>query len=270
MGTIITLTTDFGLSDEYVGVMKGVILSRAPDARIVDLTHAVPPQDIRLAAYIIAAAHKYFPANTLHVIVVDPGVGSNRRIILLQAKGRLFLAPDNGVLTLLLSEKNFQAAFEVTCNHLFLSPVSDTFHGRDIFAPVAAHLAAGLPPEKVGPSLARKELTTLPLPKVHIDSTNNTVSGNVIGIDHFGNLITNIHQEDYRKLPPALLDKKISVVIGNTTIPGIHTSYAIAPPGTLLALFGSRGYLEIACNLGNAAQHLNAAQDDTVTLTFTS
>lgn len=267
MGTIITLTTDFGLSDEYVGVMKGVILAHTPDARIVDLTHNIPPQDIRFAAYIIASAHNYFPANTLHVIVVDPGVGSNRRIVLLQAKSQLFLAPDNGVLSLLLSEKRFQAAFEVTCDHLFLSPVSDTFHGRDIFAPVAAHLAAGMPPEEVGSPLACKNLTRLPLPKVHIDSTSKSLSGAVIGIDHFGNLITNIHQEDYRKLPAVLRDKKISVEIRDTTIPGIHTSYALVLPGELLAIFGSRGYLEIACNQGNAAQHLNAVLNDTVTLT---
>ncbi|MCK5339801.1 MAG: SAM-dependent chlorinase/fluorinase, partial [Desulfobulbaceae bacterium] len=146
----ITLTTDFGVTDEYVGVMKGVIRSIAPDVPVIDITHAIGPQNIRHGAYIIHAAFAYFPENSLHMIIVDPGVGSDRRIILARISGHLFLAPDNGILSLLLEKETYEAAYEVTCDHLFLSPLSNTFHGRDIFAPVAAHLTGSIAPHEVG------------------------------------------------------------------------------------------------------------------------
>ncbi|MDH3392872.1 MAG: SAM-dependent chlorinase/fluorinase, partial [Desulfobulbaceae bacterium] len=148
MSRIITLTTDFGLTDEYVGVMKGVILSLSPAARIIDLSHGVEPQNITQAAYLINSGSLYFPDNTLHIVVVDPGVGSKRRLILVGARQQLFLAPDNGVLSLLLGDESFDFAYEIANTELFGKSVSKTFHGRDILAPVAAHLSTGIPPEE--------------------------------------------------------------------------------------------------------------------------
>ncbi|MFP3983577.1 MAG: S-adenosyl-l-methionine hydroxide adenosyltransferase family protein [Desulfurivibrionaceae bacterium] len=162
--TLITLTTDFGLSDEYVGVMKGVILSRCPQARIVDLSHGIRPQDVRGAAYTIEASFPYFPEGTIHVVVVDPGVGSSREIIALQTGGHTFLAPDNGVLSLVLPRAD--KIFKVTAGDLFLPRQGDTFHGRDIFAPLAAHLACGLSPDRLGPRLEESGiLSTWPYPR---------------------------------------------------------------------------------------------------------
>lgn len=264
MNRVITLTTDFGLTDEYVGVMKGVILGRASGARIVDLTHGIGHQDIRQAAYIVHAAYRHFPAETVHVIVVDPGVGSMRRIILLATEKHLFLAPDNGVLTLLLEDKTAQA-YEVGCAHLYKQPLSTTFHGRDIFAPVAAALANGMPPAETGNMLPISELTALRLPQVAIDPGPQTIQGAVVLIDHFGNLMTNIHRDAVGRL--FRTTDKITVSIRQHAIHGLATSYSAAPAGALLALFGSRGYVEIAINGGNAAEQLDFSMDDIVRIT---
>ncbi|MEJ2033483.1 MAG: SAM-dependent chlorinase/fluorinase [Deltaproteobacteria bacterium] len=250
-----TNTTDFGLADEYVGVMKGVILSRLPTARIVDLTHQIPPQDLRRTAYLIEAARPYFPAGTLHVLVVDPGVGTSRRLILVAAAGQLFLAPDNGILTLPI-RAGFETAYEVECCELFLEPGSTTFHGRDILAPVAAELAKGLAPAAVGRPLSREELVSLPLASVVIDPAGTGVAGEVVSIDHFGNLLTNIPCDALRQAggPPPF--SEIVIRIGETMIAGVASSYGTVAPGELLALFGSRGLLEISVNQGSAAREL--------------
>ncbi|MEA3546141.1 MAG: SAM-dependent chlorinase/fluorinase [Thermodesulfobacteriota bacterium] len=258
MAQIITLTTDFGLEDEYVGVMKGVILSRAPGARIVDLTHGIKAQDVRQAAFVIHSASQYFPQGTVHTVVVDPGVGGQRKIILLTAGNQLFLAPDNGVLSLVLQRDS--RIYEATNNSLFPPSVSRTFHGRDIFAPLAAALVNGLDPAKVGPGLTDKEITLLPLSEVRI--SEREVVGSVIAIDHFGNLITNIH----RSMLPGDLSR-VSVKIG-TLVAGVRACYEDVSEAGLLALFGSRDCLEIAVNCGNAAMLLESSIDDEIVVTW--
>lgn len=260
---IITLTTDFGLTDEYVGVMQGVIAGRAPQARIIDLCHAVPPQDIRHAAYLIQASWRYFPPAALHVVVVDPGVGTKRRIVLLATDHGRFLAPDNGVLTLLLDQPNCQA-HAVTNPAFFLTPASSTFHGRDLFAPVAAALATGTSPDSLGPSIAPSELARLPMPEPRVAITAGTVDGEVMAIDHFGNLITNLTRDHLA--PLADRPEQLLVQLAGKPLGAIRKAYADAAPGEALALFGSRDTLEIAINQGHAAHRLGATVGSRVRL----
>ena len=259
---IITLTTDFGTSDEYVGVMKGVILARAPQVRLVDLTHQVPPQDVDRAAAILAAAFPYFPAGTLHLAVVDPGVGSDRDIVLVSADGQRFLAPNNGLLTPLLGQDIFESARAVQCDHLFLKPLSHTFHGRDIMAPVAAALACGINPDEVGRSLSRAELITRNRTEPLLDPVKKKLAGVIIGADRFGNLTTNITVADLAGLMPGDYDRsgqnEFTVTIRDTAINGLVTAYAQAQPGQLLCLINSRGVLEIAARQASAAVILKA------------
>ena len=264
MDRIITLTTDFGLTDEYVGVMKGVILSRRPSARIVDLTHNIGRHDILQAAYVIYSSYRYFPESTIHIVVVDPGVGSDRRIVLVSAKNHLFLVPDNGLLSLFLINKYVDAAYEVNCDHLFLKPLSNTFHGRDIFAPVAAQLAGDFPPEQVGNGIDPDKLVILSMPEVRIDPAKGRITGTVLRTDSFGNLMTNIHRDDVSQLFPNDLEHSVSIRINERTIKGIRTSYAASSTGSLLALFGSRDFMEISVNRGNAAEALKAMPDNKI------
>jgi S-adenosyl-L-methionine hydrolase (adenosine-forming) len=265
MNRLITLLTDFGLEDEYVGVMKGVILSRFPAARIIDLCHGVAPQDLRRAAYLLESSRPYFPAATLHVVVVDPGVGTGRRLVLMEAGGQLLLAPDNGVLTL-PARSGFTAAFEVSCRELFLPNVSRTFHGRDIFAPVAAELAKGMAPAAVGRRLSREELVLLPLAEAEIDPSGTAITGEVVDIDRFGNLLTNIHLNAYQELAGGLPPATAIVLLRGRMINGLSPAYGAVPPGTLLAIFGSRNYLEIATNQGNAARELEIGRGERIVL----
>jgi S-adenosylmethionine hydrolase len=189
--SIITLLTDFGLDDEYVGVMKGVILSINPAAVIVDITHRVEPQGILQAAFLIRSAWRFFPERTIHVIVVDPGVGGSREILAYESNRQVFIAPDNGVLTLLLDETAADKAVCVRNSDYFLKPVSRTFHGRDVFAPVAAHLSRGTALTELGPAQDLKKILRLKVPKAFIDAAGAIV-GSIVSIDRFGNLITNI------------------------------------------------------------------------------
>ncbi len=263
MSGIITLTTDFGLEDEYAGVMKGVILARAPEATVVDLSHAIERQNIRQAALLIESAHRYFPAGTVHLVVVDPGVGGDRKLIVLQAAGQLFLAPDNGVLGLLLEPENFQGAHELQCPQFYVAPLSSTFHGRDILAPVAAQLVRGLDPAATGPAVERQKLKKLRFAAAKIDSHQAVIAGEVTGKDHFGNLRTNIDAESLH----CLFGKEIRAVrvsLQNEILAGIQETFGDKAPGELLAIIGSRGVLEIAVNLGNAADLLNAVIGDEV------
>jgi S-adenosylmethionine hydrolase len=265
MGRIVTLITDFGLADEYVGVMKGVILARAPEARIVDISHAVPRHDILRAALFLQSAYSFFPKGSVHLIVVDPGVGTNRRLVLLKADGHLFLAPDNGIFSLLLEADCFEAAYEIQCEQYYLVPVSRTFHGRDILAPVAAHLVGGLEPAEVGPAVLRSSLSNLKVARVIVNQRRNMITGQVVAQDHFGNLLTNITEENIRNIQA---DKDIPpvVTIKNKTITGIVLSYAHRDYGELLAVIGSRGFLEISVNRGNAAASLGAEIGEAVTV----
>lgn len=272
MTDIITLTTDFGLADEYVGVLKGVILGRAPRVRIVDISHDIPGQDIRRAAAMLSASYPYFPRGTIHLVVVDPGVGSARRIILVAADGHFFLAPDNGILTAMLAPALFEAAFAVNCRELFLQPVSNTFHGRDIMAPVAAALASGIQPTEVGPPLDCQKIVRLPEATVETDSIAGTITGSVTSVDHFGNLRTNISLSDFMGLCAGSgIDPEnpaVSITIKDHTIHGLKSSYSATPPGGLLALFGSRNCLEIAANMAEAARILNAGIGNTVVVSL--
>jgi S-adenosylmethionine hydrolase len=265
MSKIITLTTDFGLEDEYVGVMKGVILARAPQSTIVDLSHAINRQNIRQAALLIKSAYRFFPEKTIHLVVVDPGVGSDRRFILLQAEEHIFLGPDNGVLGLLLESEHFRIAYEVQCEQYYLKPVSSTFHGRDILAPVAAHLAAGLDPASVGPVIRRQSLKIITFAEAVIDRGNDTITGEVTGSDHFGNLQTNIKASSLNNLYGNKISR-IIVSVREETIVGVQTAYAHRAQGEILAIISSRGVLEIAVNLGNAEKFLGADIGDKVTV----
>jgi len=258
MAAIITLTTDFGLNDEYVGVMKGVILSRCPDAVLVDLTHNIGKQDLRQAAYVIPAAVPYFPSGTVHVIVVDPWVGTNRRILLVKSGGHFFLAPDNGILTLVLGQDRGAECYEVDCPDLYLKPVSNTFHGRDIFAPVAAALAGGADISALGRPVPAAAVERLDLPGIMVDRQRRSIRGEVVRVDHFGNLVSNIHRQSVAGVAGGEDFSQMVISVCGQRIEGMADSYAAVPPRSLLAIFGSRGYLEIALNQGSAAEQLNA------------
>ncbi|MEJ2689970.1 MAG: SAM-dependent chlorinase/fluorinase, partial [Deltaproteobacteria bacterium] len=262
--SVISLTTDFGLSDEYVGVMKAVMLRHAPLPPIVDLCHHIGPQNILQAAFLLSDSFRYFPDSTLHVVVVDPGVGTDRKILLVKACGHFFLAPDNGVLSFLPLQDISTAIRQVTNRDLFLCPLSNTFHGRDIFAPVAGALGAGMSPAAVGPQITGDTVRRIALPAPELAAAGKSLTGVVIGVDHFGNLRTNIHHRDLASL--ASEPDNIQVRIGGASIVGLSASYGDHRPGSLVALIGSRGYLEIALSNGNAGRHLgvNAGQSVTV------
>ena len=256
---VITLMTDFGTSDHYVGVMKGVILNINPQVQIVDVTHAIPPQDVSGAAFLIDSAYRYFPTGTIHVIVVDPGVGSERRAIVCQTETAYFVCPDNGILTHILRDEERIHTVAVENSAYFLSQVSNTFHGRDIFAPVAAHLSRGVPIDKLGSPVAQP--VQLPIPKPQL--TDKAIIGQVIWIDSFGNLVTNISHEILQ-----VLEGRDNVVIhaGSAEIDHLNRSYTESAVGEALAIVGSFNRLEISINQGNAAQVLGLKRGDTITI----
>lgn len=260
---LITLLTDFGVDDEYVGVMKGVILSINPSAIIVDITHSLDPQDIEQASYLIKSSYRFFPEKTIHIIVIDPGVGTGRAIIAFKMMGHIFLAPDNGVLAPLMDDGDMETLVSVENPDFFLEPVSTTFHGRDIFAPVAAHLSNGVGIGKLGPPMEKASIVQLFVRKPYISDKGELV-GFVISIDRFGNLITNIDIKSIKKLLGPRIDKKIKIHIGNKQIVSLSENYEKACPQTPLAIIGSRGYLEIAVNCGNAKKYFMAKKGDTI------
>lgn len=245
---IITLLTDFGTQDIYVGVMKGVILSICPQARLVDLSHAVPPQSVAIGAWFLRAAVEYFPAGTVHLAVVDPGVGSERAPIAVVTERGHLVGPDNGLLHAAAQALGIREVRALENAELFRRPVSQTFHGRDIFAPVAAHLAAGMSPEGLGTALPG--LAALPSPAPRREQ--NSIHGEVIFADRFGNLITNVPAELVAQLSPA----GASVDAGTVSGLPIVAAYAAVPPGSALALIGSWGLLEVAVRDGSAAEQL--------------
>ena len=253
---IITLLTDFGLEDEYAGVMKGVILSINPTATVVDLCHLIPPGDVERAGWLLTWSWEFFPKGTVHVVVVDPGVGSSRKILCLPYKGHLFLAPDNGVLSPLLKDagRHLQA-FWVKNKSLFLPQVSNTFHGRDIFAPVAAHLAGGLAPRLLGPRLHSFKRLPVSLPS----RRKKGLVGQVIQWDRFGNAVTNLPGQLLRRL-----NGGFEIRVREHRIRGLQRSYSSASEGEPLAIVGSRGFLEIAVNGGSVARDLGLSIGDTV------
>src|SRR2546427_3221987 len=244
---IITLTTDFGSADPFVGIMKGVILGIAPNTQLVDITHDIRAYDVLEPAFIIDSAYRYFPDATVHVVVVDPGVGSARRPIAARANGHIFVAPDNGVLSCVLQSDPTASAPSVhwiNNRSLFLNSVSQTFHGRDIFAPVAAHLARGTPIESVGPRIVDFMRKAPSKPNV----LDGKLIGQVLRIDKFGNIITNLRRQD--------LPAEFSIHVASLVITRLCSSFSEADPGEYFAIEGSTGYIELALNQGSAAAAL--------------
>ena len=271
MGAIITLTTDFGLTDAYVAAMKGVILGINPEAKLIDICHSIQPQNMAQAAFVLSTAYPFFPRRTIHVVVVDPGVGTKRRAIILRTSSADFVAPDNGVLSYVIQEfsakpaegdSTFQQrelepgveAVVITKPQFWRTPVSSTFHGRDIFAPVAALLSLGFPPIDFGEAIS--SVTMLPLPRPY-QALDGSLVGHILHIDSFGNLITNIKSDN---LPQA--KQAVTIEVGNQLIPGLSHTYAEGRG--LLALIGSSGYLEIAVKGGSAHALLDTKVGDEV------
>ena len=260
--SIITLTTDFGASDGYVGTMKGVILSIAPDAALVDITHEIAPQNIRQAADVLHAAAPYFPRGTIHLAVVDPGVGSARRALAVRTSQGLLVGPDNGLFTPFLTDEPDAECRAITNAKYMLPHVSATFHGRDVFAPVAAHLANGADLADLGPRITDPVMFAVPLPTQQPDGS---WLGCVLYADHFGNLITSVTEGLLQQLISGGRHS-VEIVIGQQRISGIRRTFAEGVPGELVALLGSSGHLEIAVTNGNAARALNIGPDSPVTL----
>jgi hypothetical protein len=251
--TVITLTTDFGTDDAYVAVMKGVILGINPKATIVDICHTVRPQNITQAAYILSTAANYFPEGTIHVAVIDPGVGTKRRAVLLVGPKSYYIGPDNGVFSYVASQSASRMhAFELTNERYWLNPVSHTFHGGDIFAPAAAHLSLGVAPHELGSPITSLSGVTLSRPYHHEDGT---LIGKVIHIDHFGNLITDIMKSDMPKT-------RVFVEVFGHIIDDVSTSYE--DEEGLLAILGSDDRLEVSITKGSAASYLRAKIGDEV------
>jgi S-adenosylmethionine hydrolase len=263
--SIITLLTDFGSEDAYVGVMKGVILSVNSSAKIIDISHAVDPQDLIEAAYLIKSCYRYFPEHTVHIVVVDPGVGSDRAIVALEMMGHVFLAPNNGVLTLLMDEGEIDAVVRVENTHYFLNSISQTFHGRDIFAPVGAHLSKGIDINNLGATLDPQDFVSLDIPKPHISNRDELI-GTIVSIDRFGNCISNIDGDCLKKFAGKNTEKGFEIKTGKNIITSLSQRYADVEPESSLAIFGSFGYLELALNCGNASRRLKIKKGDAITL----
>jgi S-adenosyl-L-methionine hydrolase (adenosine-forming) len=255
---IITLLSDFGLSDVYVGVMKGAIAQINPALTTIDLTHLIPPQDIAAARFSLMDAYRYFPEGTVHVAVVDPGVGSARRGIALQLDSGFLVGPDNGLFSGVLSQTNVITAVELTNSHYWRAATpSTTFHGRDIFAPVGAHLASGVPIEVLGDAIAPETLVQLKLPERLL--TDRGIAGCIQYIDRFGNLVTNIPAADVRgKTWSVAVAESSPQTLHQRTIPSSQT-YSDRPLGEAVALIGSHGWVEIAVNGGSAKSQLQMA-----------
>jgi S-adenosylmethionine hydrolase len=256
---VITLLTDFGSSDHYVGAMKGILLGICPDAQIVDISHEIAPYAITEAAFTLSQAWTCFPDGTVHLVVVDPGVGSARRPLLVEAAGHRFVAPDNGVLTMLYDAVPAHEVREITASRYFRQPVSLTFHGRDIFAPIAAHLANGLAPMEVGTRIGDYQRFSFAKPA---QTGPNTWTGTILKADRFGNLITNFHSETWRQL----MNEPFEMRVGMRPVSRMASNYAEMPAGEPFVIAGSAGFLEVSVNRESAAKALGAASGDRLEL----
>lgn len=255
---IFTLLTDFGTRDGYVAAMKGVILGICPEAQLVDISHEVPPQDVRTAAFVLFTVYQHFPPGTIHIAVVDPGVGTDRKALGLRASRQFFVGPDNGLFSFILKRETLDTAHSLENPTFWKEPVSQTFHGRDIFAPVAAHLGRGIPLESMGPQCTPG---IEPWSSPHFQP--DEILGEAIHVDHFGNIITNITPGDLK--PQAALEAW-RIQAGGNLVPVAANAYAQTPPGTLMAYWGSSGFLEIAISRGNAAHVLGILPGERVVL----
>ncbi|HKW76593.1 MAG TPA: SAM-dependent chlorinase/fluorinase [Terriglobales bacterium] len=261
----ITFTTDFGLTDHYAGAMKGVIYSINPGAQITDITNAVQSFDILDGALAIAQAYSYFPKDTIHLVVVDPGVGGSRRPILAQAGQYYFVAPDNGVLSLVFEKEERVSVRHITSEHYFRQPVSNTFHGRDVFAPVAAYVSKGVEAVKFGEEISDYIRFAAPKPRA---AAPNSWKGVVLKTDRFGNLITNITPADI----PQLFDgasRGFRVSVGKAEVTKLLPSYSAGAQGELFAILGSAGFLEISCNRTAASRLAGADKGSEVNVVLT-
>lgn len=252
MSRLVTVTTDFGLQDHYVAVMKAVILGEAPQTRLVDISHTIPPQDVMAAAWVLRNAYTHFPEGTVHLVVVDPGVGTDRRPVIVEHDGHYFVGPDNGVFSLLTSMELFHA-WEITEPTIRNRGNSSTFHGRDLFAPAAARLASGQSPDRLGTPV--KELVTYRWARPIADPAG--IQGWIVHIDRFGNLISNIPEAMVRE---TVGRRSLKLYVGNTILEEISTTYASVEDGDPLACIGSSGMLEVAVNKGNAAELLGVVK----------
>lgn len=267
MGSFITLTTDFGLSDGYVAAVKGVIYSINPEATVVDISHEIQPQNILQAAFVLSTAYNYFPKYTVHLVVVDPEVGTDRRAIILKTPKFHFVAPDNGVLSYVLRDYSSEAlpdsrrvkvgpdlkAYAITRSEYWHQPVSNTFHGRDIFAPVAARLSLGMPGFSLGDAI--ETVTSLAPPRPYLQE--GVITGHILHIDRFGNLITDVKEGDLSDS-----GQLANIIINGYTIDSSIRTYAEGKG--VVALFGSSGYLEISATNSSAADRLKAKIGDEV------
>ncbi len=256
----VALLTDFGLRDQYVGAVKGVILSRAPQAGIVDISHNVSPHSIQEAAFLLWSAYRYFPKGTIFVVIVDPEVGGKRRIICAQGGQYIFLAPDNGLLKYVFGELNVSKVVSIQETRFFLPHVSSTFHGRDIFAPVCSHLANGVPLSRLGEEI--HPVTRAELFLTFDRQKDRQVEGTIVYIDHFGNIITNIYQENPSKGKPRLQ----MIIRRREVVDYFSPTYAEAPRNRPFMMQGSTGLLEVAVREGSAARVLRARIGDPVRL----
>lgn len=258
MNRIVTLLTDFGTRDAYVGILKGIVLARCPEARLVDLTHDVPPQDVAAGSLVLASAVGFFPPGTIHLAIVDPGVGTARLPVVVTAGAATFVGPDNGLLVPATRRLGPAQAYRIADDALLRQPVSATFHGRDVFAPVAGALAAGLAPDAVGPRIAALADTGLS----EAVCSGGAIRGCVAYVDHFGNLVTNI---EVAAIPEARREGCVVRVVGRDVGP-IRATYGSVPPGEPVAVIGSWDRVEIAVAAGNAARQLGIGVGAVVTV----
>ncbi|MCU1287414.1 MAG: hypothetical protein JWO13_3764 [Acidobacteriales bacterium] len=251
---IVTFTTDFGTSDHYVGAMKGVILRLNPEAKIVDISNSVNSFDILDGALTIAQTYQFFPADTIHMVIVDPGVGTARRPLLVTTEKHKFIAPDNGVLSLVYEREERLSVRHITSEHYFLSPISQTFHGRDIFAPCAGWLSKGVETSKFGEEVTDFARFAAPKPK---PASPMVMKGVILKADKFGNLITNLTAKEV----PAMFQTPappFKIIVNNKEITTMRAAYALGMHNEVFAIVGSMGYLEIASNRGSAKALLGA------------
>jgi S-adenosylmethionine hydrolase len=256
---LITLTTDFGTADHFVGTMKGVIAGIAPRARVIDITHEISPYEVNEAAFVIAQAWRYFPKGTIHVIVVDPGVGSARRPVLCQAEGQFFIAPDNGVLSMIYDKAPKHTVRVISNPKLMRRNISRTFHGRDVFAPAAAHLARGTPPAQFGKRIEDFLRNFLLKP---VQQARRVWGGTILKIDRFGNLITNLPIDQFQDVKT----RPFELRVGLKQIHRLALTYSEVAMGEVFAIVGSAGYIEIAANQASAAKVLGCSSGAPVEL----
>lgn len=258
--SIITLLTDFGHQDAYVGIMKGVIAGINPCAHIIDICHEIPPQDVFQGAYLLYTSYKYFPKGTIHTAVVDPGVGGKRDIVCVKIRDYFFLVPNNGILSFILQEEAPEEIVRITNTTYFLRKPSRTFHGRDVFAPVAAYVSCGIKPQQLGTHI--QQLNKLDIPEPTRTKMGHII-GQIISIDRFGNLITNITKKHIWDLKTA--GKHLEVTLGKRKITGLSNTYVDGKTGKPLILFGSAGFLEVSVNQGNAQKYFKAGRGSKIT-----